>query len=194
MAIDAKKTLKAIKDIFVNLEKEAEVKLEQNYLADGETIIEADQFEAGQPVFVLTEDGNVPLPIGEYELDDGRVVVVEEEGLIASVNDAPAEEETETEAAAETETEKETVLKSVYDEKVTELQTIIDDLKSKLNLSKEDLTEKETKISELEVKLSELPAGKKLGKTNSDPKPVKLSKEELSKLTKKEKIRYYLSN
>ena len=75
--------------------KAVEVKLEQMKLADGVTTIEAELFEAGQPVFVVTEEATIALPIGEYELEDGRILVCEEEGVIASINEKEAEVEEE---------------------------------------------------------------------------------------------------
>lgn len=71
-----------------------EVKLEQMKLADGVTILEADAFEAGMEVFIVTEDEQkIPLPVGEYEMENGFMLVVEEEGIIASYMEAPATEE-----------------------------------------------------------------------------------------------------
>ena len=71
-----------------------EVKLEQMKMADGVTVIEADKFEMDNEVFVVTPDQQkIPVPVGEYELEDGRILVVEVEGIIAAVNDAPATEE-----------------------------------------------------------------------------------------------------
>jgi len=65
------------------------VKLAQQTLDNG-TVIEAESFEAGQSVFIVTEDERVALPIGEYKLEDGRSLVVEEEGVIASIGEAEA--------------------------------------------------------------------------------------------------------
>jgi hypothetical protein len=77
-----------------------EVKLETMMLSDGVSTLEADVFEAGQPVFILTEDEQrIPLPIGEYELEDMRILVVIEEGVIADVREA-AEPEVEVEVEA----------------------------------------------------------------------------------------------
>ena len=74
-----------------------EVKLETMRLSDGVSMLEAESFEAGQPVFILTEDEQrIPLPVGEYELEDMRVLVVIEEGVIADVREA-AEPEVEVE-------------------------------------------------------------------------------------------------
>ena len=60
----------------------AEMKLENG------TTIEADSFASGESVFIITEDEKVPLPVGDYNLEDGKVLVVEEEGVISSIGDA----------------------------------------------------------------------------------------------------------
>lgn len=71
-----------------------EVSLEQMKMADGVTVVEADKFEMGNEVFVVTPDEQkIPVPVGEYELENGMILVVEVEGIIAAVNEAPMEEE-----------------------------------------------------------------------------------------------------
>ena len=73
-----------------------EVKLEQMKLNDGVTVIEADSFEANNEVFIITEDEQrIPLPVGEYVVENGMLLVVTQEGVIAEVKEqeAPAEEE-----------------------------------------------------------------------------------------------------
>jgi hypothetical protein len=77
-----------------------EVKLAQMTLADGITVIEAEEFEPEYSVGIVTPDGIVPMPVGEYELQDGTMVVVEVEGIIASVGPM-AEEAPEAEVAPE---------------------------------------------------------------------------------------------
>jgi hypothetical protein len=78
-----------------------EVKLETMKLDDNVTVIEAEAFEADNEVVVVTEDEQkIPLPVGNYNLEDGRVLVVAEEGLIAEVKEKEeevAEEEVEVE-------------------------------------------------------------------------------------------------
>ena len=77
-----------------------EVKLEESKLENG-TIVEADSFEKGKEIFIKTDDERVAMPVGEYVLEDGRLLVVEEEGLIADVrevsDEVPAKEEAEKE-------------------------------------------------------------------------------------------------
>lgn len=78
-----------------------EVKLAQMTLADGITVIEAEEFEPEYSVGIVTPDGIVPMPVGEYELQDGSMVVVEVEGIIASVGPKAEEEMPEAEVAPE---------------------------------------------------------------------------------------------
>lgn len=70
-----------------------DVKLAQMKLEDGITVIEAEEFEPDYSVGIVTEDGIVALPIGEYKLEDGKILVVEVEGVIASIKEEEAEEE-----------------------------------------------------------------------------------------------------
>jgi hypothetical protein len=69
------------------------VELEQIKLVDGVTILEADAFEPGAEVFIVMEEELVPLAVGEYELEDGRMLLIEQEGVIANVSEGGAEEE-----------------------------------------------------------------------------------------------------
>ena len=78
-----------------------EVKLETMKLMDGITIFEADAFETDKEVFIVTEDEQkIPVPIGEYELEDGRILVVEVEGIILEIKEVATEEEVVEEAPA----------------------------------------------------------------------------------------------
>ena len=77
-----------------------EVKLEEAKLENG-TIVEAESFEKGKEIFIKTDDEKVAMPVGEYLLEDGKLVIVEEEGLIADLRDpsdgVPAKEDAEKE-------------------------------------------------------------------------------------------------
>jgi regulator of replication initiation timing len=78
----------------LGLEKDVEVKLEfQAKLTDGTIIVSsADDLVAGADVSILAEDGTtMPLPVGNYETEDGTSFTVEEEGLVAEI--AVVEEE-----------------------------------------------------------------------------------------------------
>lgn len=78
------------------------VEMAQIKLVDGVTILEAEAFEAGQAVFVVAENGDkVPAPIGEHELEDGKILVITEEGMIAEIKEKVVEDVTEETADVE---------------------------------------------------------------------------------------------
>jgi hypothetical protein len=87
--------------------KAVEVKLEQIMTADGQAALEAEIFEAGQPVFIVNEDERIPLPVGEYAMADDMILKVAEEGIIASYEkkEMEAEEPITEEPVAEVEVE-----------------------------------------------------------------------------------------
>ena len=141
-----------------------EVKLEQMKLMDGVTILEADSFEAGNEVFIVTEDEQkIPLPIGEYEFEDGRMLIVVEEGVISEVKEKEVEEpeaevEVETEKKEEMETSKptakktiESVVKETFFSEIEKLKEENETLKAELSKLKE-VKEEVTLSSDEEVK------------------------------------------
>ena len=65
--------------------KKAEIELATMKLANGATI-EASEFVEGAEVHLLTDDGKVPLPVGEYELEDGKILVIGEVGKIGKIH------------------------------------------------------------------------------------------------------------
>jgi hypothetical protein len=81
--------------------KAEEINLAQMMLADGVTVIEAEAFEPEYSVGIVQEEGIIPLPVGEYALEDGRILIVEVEGIIASIQEAEVEEEPVAEVPAE---------------------------------------------------------------------------------------------
>ena len=67
-----------------------EVKLEEMKLENG-TIVSAESFEKGKELFIVTDDEKVAMPVGEYLLEDGRLIVVSEEGIIGDVREVSDE-------------------------------------------------------------------------------------------------------
>jgi hypothetical protein len=130
-----------------------EVKLAQMKLKDGVTILEADAFEVDNAVFIVNGEEKIPVPVGEYELEDGMILVVAVEGVIAEIKEPVAEvEETpeaevevEVEAQAETATPKrivESVSKEMFFAEIEKLRTEIAELKSvKQELSSDVIVE-----------------------------------------------------
>ena len=120
---------------------EEKVELAQAKL-DNDTVLEAESFEAGQEVFIVTEDDKVALPVGDYTMEDGKMLVVAEEGIIAEIKEATEEEATD-EEEVEAEEELGYVTKEELAEAVSEIKAMIEDMK------KEEMSE------EAEVELSE---------------------------------------
>jgi hypothetical protein len=107
-----KDILNRVYEIVMGKETEEAVKVElaQIKTADGQAIMEADAFEIGQAVFVVTEEGNIPVPMGEYILEEGLKIKVDEQGVIVEVETEGAEEIEEVEAKDMVEKEEEDMM------------------------------------------------------------------------------------
>ena len=138
------------------------VELEDRKLDNG-TVIFADEFAEGQPVFIVTEDERIPMPIGEYMMEDGSMLVVEEEGVIASINAAEEVVEDEVEEVVEEVVEEEmsevkepkkvvesTVIETHFSEE--QKSELVEAILSSVNPLIEEL---QNKVTELEAKLSQ---------------------------------------
>ena len=131
-------------DIVNDVEAQEKVELATAKLDNG-TVLEAEAFEAGNEIFIVTEDDTVQkvaLPVGDYTMEDGKMLVVAEEGIIAEIKDldeeeAPAEEEVEAE-----EEKMGYVTKEELAEAVSEIKAMIEDMK------KEEMSEDEVELSE----------------------------------------------
>lgn len=133
------KSNKVIEQIKNVLNLNEEVKLEQMKLENG-TVIEADSFESGVEVFIVTEDEKVALPVGEYTLEDGKSLVVVEDGVISEIKEAEAEEEAEEETEEVEAAEEEESLGYATKEELAEVKDMIEEIKAMLE-PKEDLSE-----------------------------------------------------
>jgi len=138
-----------------------EVKLEQMKLENG-TVLEADKFEGGNEIFIVTEDERVALPVGEYVLEDGQTLVIEEEGIIKemkSENEEAKEEEVEAEIEVEAEEEEKEEMGYATKEELAEVKSMIEEIKAMLEpkeeMSEEPKEELKEEVKE-EVELSEV--------------------------------------
>ena len=153
--------IEKIKDV-LNLNEA--VKLEQTKLENG-TVIEAESFKEGEEVFIVSDEEKIALPVGEYILEDTRLLVVEEEGVIADVRDvsdeAPAKETEEGEEVEEELAEEDDLIKDMMG-RIQNLEDAIADIKSKESLKEE---------------LSAIEAGNKLTVELSQEIPVEVQAE-----------------
>ena len=122
-----------------------EIKLEQMTLENG-TIFEAESFEVGKEVFIITDDEKVAVPVGEYQLEDGKILVVTEEGVIAEIKDG---EETPEEEVEEVEAKKDEEEKMGYatKEELAEVKQMIEEIKAMLE-PKEEMSEVKEELKE----------------------------------------------
>lgn len=150
-------------------EEQVKVDAAQATLENG-TVLEAEAFEPGNEVFIVSEDERVAVPVGEYEMEDGRVLVVAEEGIIGEIREggeeeAPAEEPAEEPAAEEELAEEE--MNYVTRE---ELAEVVNEIKS---MVEQMMAEKEEKMA--------AEAKEKLSKAKPARKPMKHSPETKAK-------------
>jgi hypothetical protein len=127
-----------------------EVKLEQMKLDNG-AILEAESFEAGAEIFVVADEERVAVPVGEYE-SEGKMIVIEEEGIIAEIKEAQAEEE---EAPVEEEAKSEEVEEEELSNETTSPKKIVKSITEEMFFSEiEKLRNEinELKLSKVEVK------------------------------------------
>ena len=160
-----------------------EVNLEEMKLENG-TVITTESLEKGNEVFIVTDDEKVAMPVGEYILEDGKLLIVEEEGIIADVrdvsDDVPAKEETtedleeetiETEVTEEVASEVEAIVEAV----VEVIAPVIEEVKSEIEELKKQysslMDEKEEKVED--KKKEDLSAATKPITRNSAPKSNK---------------------
>ena len=173
------KSQETLSKIMELLNLQDEVKLESMKLENG-TTIEAEAFEANQEVFIVTEeDERIALPIGEYTLEDGMILVVAEEGIIAEVKEAeepeaeeaPAEETEEVEAAEE---EMAYATKEELSAAVAEMKEMIEEIKSMMSPKEEEMAAEEVKEEEVDLSADE-PAAKPI-KHSPETKTADLQK------------------
>jgi len=124
-------------------ESQEKVELAQAKLDNG-TVLEAEAFEAGNEIFIVTEDERVAVPVGEYQMEDGQILVVSEEGIIGEIKSAEEEVEAEEEEMAY-------VSKEEFESAVEEIKGMINELKEK----KEEMAQVEEQVKQ---ELSETPA------------------------------------
>lgn len=155
----ANEILNKIKNIVGEKVELSEEKIEMAEITlENGTVLVAESFEAGKSVFIKTEDEQIALPIGEYELEEGKILVVTEEGLIDSIKEAAEEAVEEEELSEESEEVKETELEE-EDKKEMEYVTkeeftsAVDEIKAMIekmgNKDKEEMKE-EVKAEEKE--------------------------------------------
>lgn len=176
-------------DIVENVEQDQEVKVElaQAKLENG-TVLEAEAFESGKEIFILTDDEKVAVPVGEYQMEDGQILVVKEEGLIAEIKKAEAKEEEEVEASEEQVEEQleeqEVEAKYATKEELAEVKSLVEEIKAMIE-KKEEMSEVEEQVKE---ELSETPAAEAITHNPEPQQKVNLKFAKNRKLSTLDKV------
>jgi len=152
-----------------------EVKLEEMKLENG-TVITTEALEKGNEVFIVTDDEKVAMPVGEYILEDGKLLIVEEEGIIADVRDVSDDVPAKEEITEDLEEEEEKEMADVADwegmeKRIQNLEDAIADLKG-------DKVEKSEEVEEEEMSTD--------GKMKSRTITEKFAEEEVKEEVKEE--------
>jgi len=149
---NAKDILNRVYDIVMGKEstEETKVELAQVKTMDGEAIFDAEAFEIGNAVFIVTEEGNIPVPMGEYMLEDGMKIEVDEQGVIVEVSAEGKEEIVEEVIEAEDEPMKEQI-----EEEMTMPKKVV---KSKTEMEESYFSKIETRLSAIEKANEDLKA------------------------------------
>ena len=163
-------------DVAPEVQEEVKVEMATMKLANG-IVVEAESFEAGQNVFLIGEDDEkVAAPVGEHELEDGKILVIEEEGVIKEIKDA-AEEVTETEEPVAEEESTEMAEEEMAYVSKEEFTAAIDEIKEMIAAmmpKEEQSSEVEEVVEEVieeKVEMSEVPAAKKVAAAPVEKKP-----------------------
>ena len=117
---------------------------------DGQAIFDAETFEVGSAIFVVTEDGKIPAPMGEYEMEDGTIVSVDDKGYIVEIasKEAEVKEEIVEEVIAEDMPMKEEIVEEMAKpKKLTETMIKTTEFSAELSEIREELNSLKLKLS-----------------------------------------------
>lgn len=152
------------------VQEEVKVEFAMMRLADG-TMLEAEEFVAGQNVFLVGEDEErVAAPVGEHTLEDGRVMVVEEEGVIAEIREVAVEEEAP-EVEVEQAEEMAYVTKEEFGAAINEIKEMIAAMMPQEEMAAEEAIQEEVVEEKVEMSADEAPAAKKVAAAPIEKKP-----------------------
>lgn len=153
--------------------EEVKVELATMKLASG-VMLEAEAFEAGNNVFLVgEEDQKVAAPVGEHQLEDGRVLVIVEEGVISEIREVE-EEAPEVEVEQSAEEEMAYVSKEEFTAAIDEIKEMIAAMMPQEEMKAEEVAEvatEEVEEEKVEMSADEAPAAKKVAAAPVEKKP-----------------------
>lgn len=187
------KAQSVLNKILTELATIRKVEFAQMALENG-TILEAEEFAPENEVFILSGEERIPAPVGEHKLEDGKILVITEEGIIAEIKEeeAPASEEVEMqseEAIAVAEEVASDVAEEAADQISEDLSQaievavaealapVVEEVAAEMKKMREEMAAYKTEMSAMEKKFSSQSASKaiKHSPSNKQETNVKLA-------------------
>jgi len=190
---------------FFNKEEDAKIEepkkegFESVLLVDGETELTIEPaVEVGAAVVIMLDGEPQPAPVGEHELEDGRVIVIEEAGVIAAINEP--EVVVEEEPMADKSTPEQAQVKKIIEriesekifEKIAELEETVKFLKEENEALKAEFTENKSEAKDEFKKLKDF--SEEVFKTLLDEPSKEPVKKQFNPFKKEKKGNIFLQN
>lgn len=186
------KAQSVLNKILTELAQIRKVEFAQMALENG-TILEAEEFAPENEVFILSGEERIPAPVGEHKLEDGKILVITEEGIIAEIKEEEAPEieiemqseeaiavaeEVASDVAEETADAITEDLSQAIEVAVAEaLAPIVEEVAAEMKKMREEMAAYKTEMSAMEKKFSSQSASKaiKHSPSNKQETNVKLA-------------------
>jgi len=172
------------------------VDLAQVKTEDGQATFESDNFAVGEAVFIVTPDGNIPTPEGEFALENGNTMTVDANGTIVEIatkeEEAPEEEPMVEEVVAEDQPMKDQIAEMPMAKKVVKSKTEMEE--SYFSKQMSELEAKfEARLSALEMEKMQLSAENKelTDRLATEPAPHTLHNPEANN---PKKLQFHIGN
>ena len=173
------------------------VDLAQVKTEDGQATFESDNFAVGEAVFIVTPDGNIPTPEGEFALENGNTMTVDANGTIVEIatkeEEAPEGEPMVEEVVAEDQPMKDQISEMPMAKKVVKSKTEMEE--SYFSKQMSELEAKfEARLSALEMEKMQLSAENKelTERLATEPAPHTLHNPEANGQAKK--LQFHIGN
>lgn len=183
----------------VKIEEPKKQDFESVLLVDGETELTIEPaVEVGAAVVIMLDGEPQPAPVGEHELEDGRVIVIEEAGVIAAINEP--EVVVEEEPMANESTPEQAQVKKIIEriesekifEKIAELEETVKFLKEENEALKAEFTENKGEAKDEFKKLKDF--SEEVFKTLLDEPSKEPVKKQFNPFKKEKKGNIFLQN
>lgn len=186
------KAQSVLNKILTELAQIRKVEFAQMALENG-TILEAEEFAPENEVFILSGEERIPAPVGEHKLEDGKILVITEEGIIAEIKEEEAPEieiEMQSEEAIAVAEEVASDVAEETADAITEdvsqaievavaeaLAPIVEEVAAEMKKMREEMAAYKTEMSAMEKKFSSQSASKaiKHSPSNKQETNVKLA-------------------